>query len=216
MLDLTHNSSQVPSHTNTHTHTSEPVHFIWHAHLYLHIPGSLLISGVCVCACVFVHVWVCVWTHGFVPLRVNKAYRYSRQLAVLIQAQGQMLQCPAWLAVSIYLHLSICLPLPSSSLSGCSCLSVSTVWPYVHLAICPCPRLSRIILTHLILPLNYWSFLYVGFSFIKGMTSMREIHPLIPLHYQISSIFDFQCFPEDFVIYFGVYTLLLQQWFTLV
>lgn len=48
---------------------------------------------VCVCLC---------------PFHVNKAYRYSCQLAVLIQALGQMLQYPPPVAVFIHLHLSIC------------------------------------------------------------------------------------------------------------
>lgn len=47
----------------------------------LHIPESpLSFKRVCVRA----------RAHGLVPLHVNKAWRYSRQLAVLIQAHGQM------------------------------------------------------------------------------------------------------------------------------
>lgn len=87
----------------------------------------------CMCVCVCLYMSWCVCTHGFVPLHVNKAYRYSCQLAVLIQAQGQKLEYPPWLAVSIYLHLSICLPLLSSSLRPH--LPLYFLCLYVHLVI---------------------------------------------------------------------------------
>lgn len=113
---------------------------------------------------------VCLYTsgtacmHGFVPLCVNKAYRYSCQLAVLVQAQGQMLKYPPWLAVSIYLHLSICLPLPLSSSLYLHLPLPSSLYASGHLLKChssSVAAISKVIL-------NNWKVFDGGCYVLKG------------------------------------------------
>lgn len=103
-----HKSQFPPAHAHMRAHTHK------HANTHLHNLGCIsgfISSGTQTSAYIFLEVYsvcnVCVCV-CLCPFHVNKAYRYSCQLAVLIQALGQMLQYPPPVAVFIHLHLSIC------------------------------------------------------------------------------------------------------------